>query len=291
MTTRHAVLAWAGAGVLVLARAAALGAQAPMNRVDVERRSYEALRALDRYQEGWNSQDPLRWAGSLHFPHIRPGPGAFELTLTPEEYAAGVDFSRTRASGWHHSEWTSLRVLQVDAAKVHVAGEWRRYDVDGNPMIGSAITYVVTEQDGRWGIQARFAAGQLGADAQTQAANGTAALYALDFYIEAWNGHDPRELAEAQHYPFVRVADGDVEISRTPEDFLLGPEPGRQRTWFETRLDQPEVVQATANGVNVVSTYSRRGRDGSVFSRYEALFLVVERQGVWKVQAVSTFGP
>jgi len=43
--------------------------------------------------------------------------------------------------------------------------------------------------------------------------------------------------------------------------------------------------------VNIAATYSRRGRDGSVFSRYEALFLVVRRADVWKGQAVSTFGP
>lgn len=277
------------AALLVVPRLAS--GQVPMDRGDVELRSYEARRALDRYQEGWNSQDPVRWAASLHFPHIRPGPGAFELSMTPEEYAAGVDFARTRATGWHHSEWTAVRILQVGTDKVHVAGEWRRFDAEGRPLIGSAITYVVTEQDGRWGVQARFAAGQLGADEDTQAANGTAALYALDAYFEAWNGHDAGALAAAQHYPFVRVADGDVEISRTPEEFLEGPEPGRQRTWFETRLDQAEVVQATTNGVNIAATYARRGRDGAVFSRYEALFLIVQRGSDWKVQAVSTFGP
>jgi hypothetical protein len=268
-----------------------LAAQVPLDRSDVELNSYEARRALDRYQEGRNSQDAVRWAASLHFPHIRPGPGAFELSMTPAEYAAGVDFARTRATGWHHSEWTSERVLQVGTDKVHVAGEWRRFDAQGRPMIGSAITYVLTEQDGRWGVQARFAAGQLGADEATQSANSTAALYALDAYFQAWNSHDAGALAATQHYPFVRVADGDVEISRTAEDFLAGPEPGRQRTWFETRLDQAEVVQATANGVNIAATYTRRGRDGGVFSRYEALFLVVQRASDWKVQAVSTFGP
>jgi hypothetical protein len=262
-----------------------------MDRTEAERLSYEARRALDRYLEGWNSQDPARWAASLHFPHIRPGPGAFELTTTPEEYAAGVNFAQTRATGWHHSEWTSMRVLQIDEHKVHVAGEWRRFTADGTPMIGSAITYVVTEQEGRWGVQARFAAGQVGIDDEAGAANGAAALQALDAYFEAWNGHDAQALAATQHYPFVRLADGYVEVSRSVEDFLAGPEPGRQRTWFETRLDQAEVVQVTANGANVAATYSRRGRDGNVISRYEALFLVVRRQDGWKLQAVSTFGP
>ena len=41
------------------------------------------------------------WATSLHFPHVRPGPGAFEMTRTPEEYAKGVDFEATLKTGWH----------------------------------------------------------------------------------------------------------------------------------------------------------------------------------------------
>jgi hypothetical protein len=281
---RHLLIAFVfGAGPLA--------AQEPLDRADVDVRRYQALLALDRYLETWNSQEPARWAASLHYPHIRPGPGAFGLSATAEEYAAGVDFAQTRATGWHHSEWVARTVFQVGADKVHVAGEWRRYSVDGNPMIGSLITYVVTEQDGRWGVQSRFAAGRSGLEADAEAANAAAALDALEAYFAAWNGNDPGELADMQHYPHVRLGDGVVEISRSVEEFLAGAEPGRQRTWYETRLDRAEVVQVAPTGVNITIDYSRRGRDGGVFSRYEALFLVVERDGVWKVQAVSTLGP
>lgn len=157
-------------------------------------------------------------------------------------------------------------------------------------MVGSLITYVVTEQDGRWGVQSRFAAGPVDIDADAEAQSRVAALDALRAHFDAWNSHDVDRLAAAQHYPFVRLADGGVEIARTAEEFLAGSEPGRQRTWYETRLDQAEVVQVSPAGVNVVVTYSRRGRDGDVISRYEALYLLVAREGAWKLQAVSTFG-
>jgi hypothetical protein len=71
---------------------------------------------------------------------------------------------------------------------------------------------------------------------------------------------------------------------------MAGPEPGRQRTWSETRLDNTEAVQASTNGVNVVITYSRRDRSGAALSTYEAVVLVVRRDGAWKVQAISTMG-
>ena len=108
---------WLIVSGIVAASLGALPAQTPSDREATDWRAHAALQALDRYLETWNSRDPKRWATSLHFPHIRPGPGAFELSTTPEQYAAGVNFQQTLATGWHHSEWTARRVLQVGAAK------------------------------------------------------------------------------------------------------------------------------------------------------------------------------
>jgi hypothetical protein len=270
--------------------AAPIVAQTPLDTASVSLRSHLALQALDRYLETWNSRDPKRWAASLHYPHIRPGPGAFELSNTPEQYAAGVDFAATLKTGWHHSEWTSRRVVQVGLDKVHVAGSWQRYTEDGRALVGSAITYVVTNDRGRWGVLSRFAAGPTSTDLQALAANEAAAVRAVADYFTAWNSHNAQTLAAAQHYPFVRIGDGAVEVSASIEEFLAGAEPGRQRTWSETRLDRVEAVQASTSGVNVAITYSRRERSGTAMSSYEAIVLVVRRDGAWKVQAISTMG-
>ncbi len=252
--------------------------------------SQEALIALDRYLETWNTRDPAVWTTSLHFPHVRPGPGAFEMTRTPEEYAAGIDFEQTLKTGWNHSEWVSRQVLQVSAGKVHAAGAWQRYTEDGRALAGCAITYIMTKRDNRWGVQARFAAGVTGLDASTSARNAAAALDAVNAFMTAWNSHDPKPLAASLHYPHVRLGDGLVEIWKTADEYLAGPEPGRQRTWYQTRLDRSKAVQVTANGVNVTVSFSRLGRDGRVLSADEGVFLVVLREGVWKLQARSTMG-
>jgi hypothetical protein len=262
-----------------------------LSNESVAQRTQFALEALDRYLETWNSRDPMRWAGSLHFPHVRPSPGEFAVSQSPEEYAKGVDFNQTLATGWHHSEWDWRRVLQVAAFKVHAAGQWTRYTADGKPMLGSLITYIITFQEGRWGVLSRFAAGPTGLEPARAPAVQAAALGALRDYFAAWNRHDPDALAATQHFPFVRIAAGRVEVSASAEGFVRGEEPGRQRTWFETRLDRAEVVQTAASGVNIVLTYSRRGRDGQVMSQYDALALVTARNGVWKLQALSTMGP
>jgi hypothetical protein len=286
LTAKHAALA-----CVVAAAGTLISAQTPLGPEAAALRSHFALQALDRYLETWNSREPLRWAGSLHFPHVRPSPGAFGISRTPEEYAARVDFGQTLKTGWHHSEWDTRRVLQVGVDKVHVSGQWTRYTAEGKTLTGSAITYIVTEQQGRWGVLSRFAAGPTGIDATRAAANGAAALAALKAHFAAWNGHNGEALAATFNYPYVRIADGTVDVSASPAEFLRGAEPGRQRTWYETRLEQSDTVQVSNAGVNITLRYTRRGRDGSAMSSYEALALVTSRNDIWKVQAMSSLGP
>lgn len=279
-----------GTILLVAFAVAGASAQPVLDAAVAAQRRQTALIALDRYLETWNSRDAAVWATSLHFPHVRPGPGAFEMTRTPEEYAKGVNFEQTLKTGWHHSEWVTRKVLQVGWDKVHASGTWQRYTAEGKPLAGSDITYIITRQGDRWGVQARFAAGVNGLDATARAANSSAALKAVTAFFDAWNAHDQDRLATTLHYPHVRVADGTVEIWRTAAEYLAGPEPGRQRTWFKTRVDESLVAQVTATGANITVRFSRLGRDGSVISSDSGVFLAVPRDGAWKIQARSTFG-
>jgi hypothetical protein len=276
--------------VVFVASVVTLSAQAPSS-VPADERAAAAMQALDRYLETWNSRDAATWASSLHFPHIRPGPGAFEQSATPADYIKGVNFEQTISTGWHHSEWVSRRLLHISEDKAHIAGEWQRYTADDKPLVGSVITYVVTKQAGRWGVLSRFAAGPSGLEAAASAATTQAARAAVVAYFHAWNSHDPKALAAAVHYPHVRVdGAGTVEVWRTTADFLAGSELARQRTWFETRPDKSEVIQVSANGVNVAVRYSRRNREGDALSSADAVLLVVRRDEAWKIQAVSTMG-
>ena len=88
----------------------------------------------------------------------------------------------------------------------------------------------------------------------------------------------------------MRIADGLVEVWDSRDRFLAGADPGRQRTWFQTRVDEVKVVQTTSNGVNLTVKISRLGRDGRTLSSDEGVFLVVLRDGTWKVQARSMIG-
>ena len=275
----------------VLLATATLSAQtSPVPSGTARQPAQSALLALDRYLETWNSRDPRLWATSLHYPHVRPGAGAFEVSETADAYAANVNFEQTLRTGWDHSEWVSREVLQVSDTKVHIAGSWQRFTANGTPQVSSAITYIVTKEGDHWGIQARFAAGTGTIDAQTAARNAAAGRDAVSAFLKAWNSHDAAAVSAAIHYPHVRIADEHVESWRTPATFLAGSEPGRQRTWFETRAASMRVVQTTSNGVNLTVTLERLGRDGKVLATDEGVFLVVLRDGAWKVQARSMMG-
>jgi hypothetical protein len=83
------------------------------------------------------------------------------------------------------------------------------------------------------------------------------------------------------------LTDDVVEIWATAEEYLAGR---RQRAWLTTRLDRANVVQVSADGVNIAIVFSRLGRDGRVQSQDEALPLVTPRAGAWKIQAPSSMG-
>jgi hypothetical protein len=276
--------------VAVIAGAGRVDTQSVLGAEAIAVRRQAALLALDRYLETWNSRDPRIWATSLQFPHVRPGAGPFRLTRNTDEYVAGIDFEQTASTGWDHTEWVSREVLQVGVDKVHAAATWQRYTKDGRPLATSAITYVITNQADRWGVQARFAAGAGGLAAEASSRNEAAARAAVDAFVQAWNSHDISTLARSVHYPHVRIADRQIEMWTGADEFIAGTEAGRQRTWYQLRVDQIRAVQVTATGVNLVLSVNRIARDGTVMSKDEGLFLVTLRDGVWKLQARSTFG-
>jgi hypothetical protein len=273
---------------------------AALSPAEIALREDYALQALDRYMETWNSRDPARWATSLAYPHVRPGANAFEVFRTEQDYitAQAQAFDRLLAQGWRYTRWERRQVLQVGLKKVHIAGWWRRFGENYQAVQSSQICYLVVPTDGRidgpWRIQARFATGVVeNATPDVVAANTAKARTALDAYTEAFGSNDPERLAGAVHFPHVRHGDGRLEYWLTREDYLKSAEPGRGRTWSSTRLRDIRPVAVSPNGANFTLTYDRLAADGQALSSYAALYLVTtaENDPVWRVRAISTFGP
>jgi hypothetical protein len=115
-----------------------------------------AMAALDEFMLTFNSRDPVAWAGSLNYPHIRFASGTVTIWHTAEEFAAGESFERLAAEGWDHSRWISRDVVMASPGKVHVNTVFQRFNAENESIGTYESLYIVTlDANGHWGTQAR----------------------------------------------------------------------------------------------------------------------------------------
>ena len=119
----------------------------------------ECNQVLDAFMEALNAHDSTRMDACMHFPHIR-----FAENSVKVYDAAGSNpmdlFTRLQADdGWSYSRWESHEVIQYDKSKAHVALSYTRFRADHSVIRVYESLYVMTRNDGRWGIQARSSFG------------------------------------------------------------------------------------------------------------------------------------
>ena len=113
-----------------------------------------ALLAMDAYLDALNRSDETAANAACNFPHVRLASGKVTVWQTRGDYK--IDAFKARAGdGWHHSTWDERTPIHVGPDKVHLKVKFSRWRAD-NSLIGAFETiYIVTRQDGHWGIQAR----------------------------------------------------------------------------------------------------------------------------------------
>ena len=115
-----------------------------------------AREALDGFMAAFNTQDAdairTRW---FHFPHVRFHSGRVTVMQRPDDYH-NLLWSRTGQSvGWARTAWDYQDVIDAGPEKVHFRVRFTRYRDDGSAIGSYRSLYIVTWQDGRWGIQGR----------------------------------------------------------------------------------------------------------------------------------------
>ena len=113
-----------------------------------------AMAALDDYMAALNRGDEAGTNAACNFPHVRLACG--KVVVWPNHGDFKLEDFRTRAGdGWPHSVWDERTPIHVGENKVHLKVKFSRCRKDGS-LIGRFETiYIVTLQDGHWGIQAR----------------------------------------------------------------------------------------------------------------------------------------
>ena len=75
---------------------------------------------------------------------------------TKAEFVAAMGLNAfAESSGWDHSVWDNLEVVQESQRKVHILVTFSRYTASGDKLASYPSFYVLEKRDGRWGVRAR----------------------------------------------------------------------------------------------------------------------------------------
>jgi hypothetical protein len=108
---------------------------------------------LDAFMAAFNARDIAAWDDTFNFPSVRLASGKLVIlhadSHTPETFTSGA------LADWDHSAWERREVIHAGADKVHIDTRFTRYRKDGSVIGGFDSIYVVTLEDGHWGVKIR----------------------------------------------------------------------------------------------------------------------------------------
>ena len=114
----------------------------------------EVMKVLDDYMSAWNRKDLTAWERTFQFPHYRLASGRMTVLDRPGMQDAARVWA-SAGSDWHHSKWDRRHVINASADKVHVDTKFTRYRADGSKIGTFESLYILTKENGRWGVKLR----------------------------------------------------------------------------------------------------------------------------------------
>jgi hypothetical protein len=114
----------------------------------------EAMRVMDAYIDGLNRSDEPAVNAACNFPHVRLAGGRVVVWQNHGDYKLD-DFVARAGDGWVRSQWDERTPIHVGSDKVHLKVKFSRFRADGSVIGRFETIYIVTLQNGHWGIQAR----------------------------------------------------------------------------------------------------------------------------------------
>ncbi|HEX3888734.1 MAG TPA: hypothetical protein VHW05_14655 [Phenylobacterium sp.] len=108
---------------------------------------------LDGFMAAFNARDTRALEATFNFPHVRFASQTVTV-MQPGHYTTAI-FGQGGLKTWSRSEWRRRDVIHAGPDKVHIDTRVARYTADGSLLALFESIYIVTRQDGRWGIQGR----------------------------------------------------------------------------------------------------------------------------------------
>jgi hypothetical protein len=112
-----------------------------------------AMACLDQFMAAFNARDLTAFEATFNFPSVRLASNT--LAIIEPGYHRPEMFSRGALSDWDHSAWERREVIHAGPDKVHFDTRFTRYRADGGVIGGFDSIYVVTRENGHWGVKAR----------------------------------------------------------------------------------------------------------------------------------------
>jgi hypothetical protein len=112
-----------------------------------------AQKVLDEFMRAFNARDVAAWDATFNFPSVRLASGQLVI-LQKGDHKPGM-FTQGALADWDHSAWERRDVIHAGPDKVHIDTRFTRYRKDGSVIGGFDSIYVVTLQDGHWGVKIR----------------------------------------------------------------------------------------------------------------------------------------
>jgi hypothetical protein len=127
-----------------------------MDRPEITAAVAKAREVMDGFMVAFNAEDAeamrTRW---FNFPHVRFHSGRVTVMERPEDFHSTVWQRGGEAKGWARTAWDYVEPVDAGPDKVHFRVQFTRYRNDGSAMGSYKSFYIVTLQNGRWGIQGR----------------------------------------------------------------------------------------------------------------------------------------
>jgi hypothetical protein len=112
-----------------------------------------AMKVLDDFMSAFNARDIAAWRETFNFPSVRLASNT--LMIIEADYHQPDMFGRGSLAEWDHSAWARRAVIHAGDDKVHIDTRFVRYRADGSVIGGFDSIYVVTCEEGHWGVKAR----------------------------------------------------------------------------------------------------------------------------------------
>jgi len=247
-----------------------------------------AIDAMGEFITAWNTGSKAELGKTLNYPNFTLfGPG--QLNIANDADAFSVDFDQLRdREDWRRSTFEDFRTSAVTANQVHLSCTYSRINSKDEVYRSGRVFYIVSKQDGHWGMQLRSG---LSAGAPNAAAE-TAARETINAFFSAWNSEDNDATNKVMNFPHAfLIRGGRAAIANSAEQQQTNFEAMRKREeWDKSEYKDLDIFYAAPDKVLANLTFTRHKANGEIYATVPVLWIFTNQDGHWGIQFRAILG-